>query len=331
MIELSAEYLNQIKQGLEKQKQHQRLRQAANLLNQTRKKDLVEIINATLNEEHCPLITEAQIQFYPQYIGNAGIGMPIDKGLTKIIYDYYYPPASLGQYAHFTDLFALESILTNQKIRLTSTIKRKDEAEFELFYEHHDEIDGYSRDFGTSIYSEDLMKDLFYISLTDNQDSVIDIKRGMWRYFGKNGEGVKLIFEISTEHGDFRRVYYPNSNSSKNKQLVKKLTERISSEFSMPLLFNSISKFGAFYIDAGYEDESEARFLIKKFSDDYPFPFTIHHKDNIPYIELNFESPWGIFKPIQVQPGLKCSRDEVQQIVDQSGLNIEVLSNATSI
>lgn len=326
---LSKEYLESIKKQLDKQKWYDGLRQEAETLNQERRQELLDLVNSTLLEENCPTIIESQIKFYPQYIGNTGIGMPLDKGLTEIIYNYYYPPAPDGEYAHFTDLIALESILSNKKIRLTSTIKRKDHMEFKLFYDDHD-IEGFRRPDDGATKDELLMKDLFYLSLTENKEPAIDIRRGMWDYFGKQGAGVKLIFDISTIHTDFRKVYYPEAPFSEDKQLVRKLMERIYAAFSKPFVFNSISKFGSFYIHAAFYDECETRYLIKRLSDDYPFPFTIHYQDTIPYIELDFVSLWGSFIPIQVQPGVNCDRIEVQRIVDASGLSVEVLPNATS-
>lgn len=327
---LSKEYIEQMKKQMDKFEWYEKLRQEADILNRTRRQDLVDLVNTILGEEHCPHITENQIKFYPQYIGNTGIGMPIDKGLTKIIYNYYYPPSPEGEYAHFTDLVALESILSSQKIRLTSTIKRKDDLEFKLFYEDHD-IEGFKRPADASTQDELLMNDLFYLSLTENKESAIDIKRGMWQHFGKGGTGVKLIFDIKTNHSDFRRVYYPNSAYDVDKQLVKKLMEGINNEFTKPFVFNSISKFGAFYIDSGFDDECETRYLVKRLSDDYPFPFVVQYQDTIPFIELDFVSPWGSLLPIKVQPGLNCDRTEVQRIIYASGLTIEVLPNATSL
>jgi hypothetical protein len=329
-MELSKEYIEQIKKQMEKFEWYENLRHEAEVLNRTRRQELVDLVNSILSEEHCPPITVSQIKFYPQYIGNTGIGLPIDKGLTKIIYNYYYPPAPNGEYAHFTDLSALESILTFKKIRLTSTIKRKNELEFKLFYEDHD-IDGFKRPADASTQDEQLMNDLFYLSLTENRESLIDIKRGMWKYFGKGGTGVKLIFDISTVHSDFRKVYYPDSPFSTDKKLMIKLMERINATFGKPFLFNSISKFGAFYIHSDFDDECETRYLIKRHSDDYPFSFSIQHQGTIPFIELDFVSPWGSFLPIKVQPGLNCNRAAVQSIVDASGLTLEVLPSATSL
>ncbi len=329
-MELSKQYIEQIKQQLEKDKWYAGLHREAEVLNNTRKMELLNLVNAVLTEENCPLITDNQIKFYPQYVGNTGIGMPIDKGLTKIIYNYYYQPAPNGEYAHFTDLVALESILKSKKIRLTSTIKRKDDLEFALFYEDHD-IEGFKRPIDASTQEEALMNDLFYLSLTENKEPSIDIKRGMWQHFGKMGTGVKLIFDIVTTHVDFRTVYYPNSPYSVNKQLVSKLIERINTVFGKPFVFNSISKFGSFYIHSDFDDECETRYLVKRFSDDYPFPFIVQYHNTIPYIELDFVSPWGALLPIKVQPGLNCDRTVVQRIVDESGLTVEVLPNAISL
>lgn len=327
---ISKEYVERIWEQLERNKRYERFRHEAELLNKTKREELVDMVNTALKEEGCPLISVNQIKFYPQYIGNTGIGQPIDKSLTKIIYDYYYPPAPAGEYAHFTDLIAFESILSNKQIRLTSTIKRKDEFEFALFYADHD-IDGFKRSFVSSTQEEALMNDLFYLSLTENKEPEIDIKRGMWRYFGRMGTGVKLILDISTSHSDFRKVYYPNSTYSNDKQLLAKLTERIKAVFGKPFLFNSISKFGTFYIHSEFEDECETRYLIKRLSDDYPFPFTIHFQGTVPYIELDFVSSWGKLLPIKVQPGVNCNLDEVHRIVDASGVTLEILPQATSI
>ncbi|SFW89391.1 hypothetical protein [Chitinophaga sancti] len=323
-------FVEGIREQVERDNRYQELLREADVLNKRERAGLVELINGILQEEKCPLINENQIKFYPQYIGNTGIGVPIDTTLTKIIYDHYYPPAPAGEYAHFTDLTALQSILTNRKLRLTSTIKRKHEFEFTLFYSDHD-IEGFKRPIDNSTMEEGLMKDLFYISLTENKEPEIDIRRGMWQHFGKMGAGVKLIFDITTSHSDFRKVYYPNSSYAADKNLLAKLMDRISEVYGKPLVFKAISKFGTFYIDAGFEDECETRYLIKRYSDDYPFPFVTHFHGDIPFIELDFISPWGKLLPIKVQPGVNCNRDDVQSIVDASGMGLEVLPNVTSI
>lgn len=293
--------------------------------------ELVTLVNEILIEEGCETIDKTQIKFYMEFIGNFSVGETMDNKLSHIIFQYYYPTAQSGEYAHFTSIEALESILTNQKIRLTSMLKRKDEWEFKLFYEEHD-ITGYTRQHGGATYDEYLMSELFYLSLTKNQDSDTDIKRGMWGHFGKGGTGVKLVFDISTNHIDFRKVCYQNDRVQNGVALLQKLDAAIMARFNMPFVFESESKVGGFYISKIFNDEFETRYLIKKGSSNYPFPFQILQNENgIGYIELDFVSRWGNFTPVKIQPGLNCDRNRVLQIVQNSGLNIEVLPNAVSL
>lgn len=327
---MDAEYIQKVKDtqiSLERYERFNRLRLEANELNRTRRNELVDLVNNILQAEGCPLINNAHIKFYPQYVGNTGFGDVIDQSLTRIIYNYYYPAAKNGEYAHFTDLTALDSILKSKKIRLTSTIKRKDDKEYKLFYEDAN-ITGFKRPYNIDFtVDENLMRDLFYISLTKNQDTSVDIKRGMWQYFGRGGYGVKLVFDIDIIHSDFREVCYAEGS----KQLLKKLNDEIGITFDKPLVFNSISKIGSFYIHEDFKDEFETRILVKNGSDDYPFPFKIFDATTIPYIELDFEGELGKIMPVKIQPGMFCNRDDVQKIVESSGLNIQVLPNATSL
>lgn len=315
---------------LEKMKFYDALRVEANQLNRTKKTELVLMINEILSKFNCPLINENQIKFYPQYIGNTGIGTPIDKQLTKIIYDHYYPAAKSGTYAHFTNLEALDGITNQRKLRLTSTYKRKDDLEFALFYVDHN-IEGFKNATSTSASNDELMKNLFYISLTADQAMEIDIQRGIWDYFGVQGTGVKLIFDIETEHIDFRDVHYPNPKKTKSTQLFSRLENKIYSTFRKHLLFNSISKVGSFYIDSKFKDEFETRFLIKNLSDDYFFNFEILNFNGIPYIELDFISEWAKIEPVKVQPGAECDCKLVQEILKKNDSKAVILPNATHL
>jgi hypothetical protein len=306
----------------------EKLKQEANNLNRTRLQDLVNIVNNVLLTEGCPLINDTQIRFFPSYVGDTGVGATMDKQLSKIIYDYYFPKADSGLYAHFTSKEVLQSILSSQKVRLTSTIKRKGDGEFKLFYDDH-LVDGYTKPYNAkSTYDEYLMSELFYMSLTKNQDESTDMKRGLWSYFGRGGHGVKLIFDIQSNHIDFRKVYYQSYQSLTQRALLHKLNSAVQTEFKRPLVFASISKIGSFYISLSFQDEFETRFLVKYASDDYPFPFEIKKDGDIPYIELDFYSMFGTFLPVKVQPGFYCDKNEVEKIVSSSGLNIEVLNNA---
>jgi len=314
------------------EKEIDKLRIAAMKNNEEKLSELVSFVNEILLSEGCQTIDSTQIKFYPQSIGNTFIGETLTSTyLSEIIYRYYYPTAPSGIYAHFTTLEALESILvTEKKIRLTSMIKRKDDWEFKLFYEEHG-ITGYTREVGNTTLDETLMRELFYMSLTDNKTEEIDIKRGIWNYFGVYGKGVKIIFDISTQHIDFRKVCYQNEKIKNKEALLHKLEKGIYEKYKQHFVFASVSKIGGFYISKLFTDEFETRYLIKNGSGSYQLPFTFpiqYNPDQVPYISLNFHSKWGNFIPIKVQPGKNCERDKVLQIVNDSGLGLEVLPNA---
>ncbi|TDO22373.1 hypothetical protein [Pedobacter duraquae] len=296
----------------------------AGKLNKDQKQELLTSVNESLINANCPVITAEQITFMPQSVGNWGMQ---DSTLTTIIFDHYYPPALDGQYAHFTDLNAFDSILKQKKMRLTSPLKRESDDEFIHVYDEYG-MDGYQNSTHPVSGKKALMENLFYLSLTGNQSSDIDMQRGMWDHFGNAGTGVKLVFQITVKnHDSFRKVFYPEISGDLSKDLITNL-KRIAAIYDRPFVINRTSRLGAFYISNVFKDEYETRLLVKKLPE-MPFPFPVHiNSAGIPFIELDFDNKLVNFNLIEVQPGFNCDRSHLQSILDSYHSSATLLPSA---
>lgn len=158
-----------------------------------------------------------------------------------------------------------------------------------------------------------LMKELFSLCLTsDNNNSP-----ALWDYFGFNGTGIKLTFEIDSTIPDFREVYYSDKDNPKQIALLEDLFNTINDTYKYPLSFTYISKIGAFYIHGTYSNEKEYRFLVKTTTEEYkartfvPIPF----EDDVSYIVVPFQdSGLAEFKLKKVTKGPNCSADDFEMI-----------------
>ena len=331
---MNDEYFEKVKAAIQKSIEYEKLQKFANELNETQLNDLIEIVNKILQEKTGETIDKNHIKFYPQYIGNTGIGNTLDKKLSNIIFDYYYPKATEQEYAHYTSVSALIGIICDsKKLRLTSPIKRLKDNEFKLFYSDHN-LKGYEKEENNVSYDEQLMRDLFYISFTEVKNELLDDTRFLWDNFGGSGKGVKLIFEIKTDHPDFRKVFYKEQKTKSESSLLNVLAKEIYNKYEKVFVYAGVSKMGSFYIDDDFNKEIETRFLLKRWSEEYEdkFNFEIKNDENgNPFIELDFNSEWGEFKLTKIQPGKECDKQQIEQLVSESGLSIEVLNNARSI
>lgn len=331
---MNDEYFEKVKAAIQKSIEYEKLEKISNELNKTQLNDLIEMVNKILQEQTGETIDKNHIKFYPQYIGNTGIGNTLDKKLSNIIFDYYYPKATEQEYAHYTSVSALKGIICDtKKIRLTSTIKRLKDNEFKLFYADHN-LKGYEKEENGVSYDEQLMRDLFYISFTEVKNELLEDTRFLWDNFGGSGKGVKLIFEIKTNHTDFRKVFYKDQKTKSESSLLHVLAKKIYDKYEKVFVYAGVSKMGSFFIDEKFNKEIETRFLIKRWSDDYgdKFNFEIKNDENgHPFIELDFNSEWGEFKLTKIQPGKECDKQQIEKLVSESGLSIEVLNNARNI
>jgi hypothetical protein len=112
---MNDEYFEKVKAAIQKSIEYEKLEKIANELNRTQLNDLIKLVNKILKEQTGETIDENHIKFYPQYIGNTGIGNTLNKKLSNIIFDSYYPKANEQEYAHYTNVSALKGIICDTK------------------------------------------------------------------------------------------------------------------------------------------------------------------------------------------------------------------------
>jgi len=122
--------------------------------------------------------------------------------------------------------------------------------------------------------------------------------------------GVRIEFEIDTNHCDFRKIYYKDSNFNPNNLLINELNLAIENNYNRKLFISGISKIGMFYLPGSYKIENEVRFAIKQHTDDYEFNFS----DDLDYILLPFKSDYATFKINKIKIGENCTEEQIQEI-----------------
>ncbi|QQS04464.1 MAG: hypothetical protein IPK50_19565 [Fibrobacterota bacterium] len=306
-----------LKQYFEKSEKIEEYRKRLKLANQRQLSeidDLVRITNAILAKNGIlDAIDGSQIKFNANYIGN--ITQVSDKRLSDLIFEKIYPAPTRKIFSHYTKFDKGVSIIENSEFWLFNLLQNFSADEFVLFYREHG-IDGYEQDtevFGTTIGYRALMSEIFALCLTTEENS----SPTLWEYFGNNGTGLKLTFEVESKIPDFREVYYSNITKPEPIKILKDLFGEIQSEFNLPLRFSYISKIGAFYIKGNFANEQEFRFLIKYSADNYnarKLKPTLLGND-ISYITLPFESEYAKFKLIKVEKGSNCDLSAFNKII----------------
>lgn len=299
--------------------------------NQNDLQSLVRDINAVLEHKQCSRISPDDIWVNNRAVTNLMTSDPGKENLSQIIYDHYFKRANSGVYSHYTSLDAFRSIVLSQRIRLTSPIKRIKQGEYSLFYDKYKAFQ-----FKDSIshpgLHRDSMVDLFYISLVKDGSQAYGSSRNMWSDFGDCHRGVRIIFDVNSRHPDFRHVHYTDASTPHKCDLLRMLHE-VCERYNRQFVFASVSKIGAFFVSKSFEDENEVRFLVKKDSDSYGFPFRVKCRLAIPcapYIEMPFDHDFATLKITAVEPGSNCDVDRLNRIVCESGLDIHIQTRANA-
>lgn len=320
MEELSKDQIKAISEKFQQMNRYDERLRAANQLDNDKREELVQLINSILNNNSVPeVINSSHVRFNADYIGNI-VGIT-DKKLSEIIFNAIYPAPKLKVYAHYTTFNGACSILKNKELWMFNLIKNFDAEEFRLFYEEHN-VTGY-RDiretFGVRTDYRSLMSELYSLCLTSD----VNNSSTLWNYFGYQGTGIKLTFEIDSKIPDFREVYYSNKDTPKQIKLLSDLFNEISEKYNYPFNFTYISKIGAFYIHGKFKNEQEYRFLVKRGSDNYDaWDFTpVTFKDDISYIIVPFSSKLAEFKLKKVTKGPNCKKEDfsiIKKIIEDN-------------
>jgi hypothetical protein len=187
--------------------------------------------------------------------------------LSNGLIEHFFPAEKAGiEVAHFTELEKFKAITKSGELRLRPLLNRIDEQEFRHFAEHFGLV-GYLDSENDDPYYKTLMRDLFYASFTDPKPDNEDY---MWQAFGDQGNGVKIIFQISPieNRAEVRRVKYKTKEDAFS-SLIATIMRRIHDECGRHFVMRGISRIGAFYLPLGYclEQEAEIRLLVKSWGE----------------------------------------------------------------
>ncbi|WP_299818087.1 hypothetical protein [uncultured Pontibacter sp.] len=235
--------------------------------------------------------------------------------LSEIIFDYYYPRPQISEFYHFTKLDSAIKILTSEKFRLYNLIKNYDFDEFRTFYNDHN-IDGYRKSYAPNgdLYEKHIMKQTYSLSLAKKSTLNNLQEDSMWEVFADCSKGVKLEFEVQSQHIDFRDIYYKYTSTPNHTLLLKALESHFMSKYNRQFALSKISKIGGFYLPSSYDIENETRFLIKEHTDDYDFNFTVHQEaGDVAFIELPFISKYGSFRIKAIHLGQNCDKQKAKE------------------
>lgn len=244
--------------------------------------------------------------------------------LSKILFDIYYPIPDEKLFYHYTKISALRHILKGN-LKLNSLIKNENYEEFKTFYTDHN-ILGYFEnldDDGTDM-NDSLMKEIYTFCMASKSNLNAENENRLWHSFGDNNNGVRIEFEIETNHCDFRKIYYKDINFNKKNLLINELNLAIANNYNRKLFISGISKIGMFYLPGSYKIENEVRFAIKNHTDDYKFTFS----DDSDHIFLPFKSEYATFKINKIKIGENCTEEQIQEIkllISENGYSEEII------
>ena len=223
---------------------------------------IVIALNEELARAGEPTEFEAQeIAVTPHGVHEVPLG---SRRLSSLLTRLAFPSIAQKRVSHYTSYDSFLAIVETRQLRLYAVRKRITEHELQTLLNELGfrgvEVDPGS---GKPIYDE-LSDDLFYISLTPEQNS-----SHLWKTFAQNATGVRLDFYIEAQIDDFRSISYSPMNSP-----VVKLVRRLRNDFHKLLLLRGISRLCAFHLPSLYGEEHEDRLLLARHAD-YQFPYKI--------------------------------------------------------
>lgn len=247
--------------------------------------------------------------------------------LSQALINHYFPPIlDTSKQAHFTTLDKFRSIVSSNSLRLYTLEKRLNEQEFKPFSEDFG-LTGYLDDSDGEPYYKTLARELFYTSFTNATPAD---EPYLWKIFGAGGDGVKIVFELSVTklRSELRPVKYQTRSQAASSP-IKTINERIQNECGRHFIMRGISRVGAFYLPLGFslEKEEETRLLVKSWGEG-PAHDLIKSDGQYTYIPLTLGVGNNLFcnlSIVEVQAGEKCSKGEVEKLLNDYGLsNIKV-------
>jgi hypothetical protein len=235
--------------------------------------------------------------------------------ITNLLLQNYFPQNNQPEYHHFTNFDALQSIIRNRNLRLTSVSRRYNEKEFNPFYRHHN-MDGYEKRISLAgvTMEQELVNDAFYLSLT-HQNISSETESHLFQGFGK-GNPVKIVFILSNVQTHLRKVYY-----SKTTDLGIALLRDFSTivrNHNRHFVFEGLATIGFFYLPGLLAVEEEYRLLVQRPSAKL-FQLVSGRADEHEYIELPlFQHPLANIRISKIVVSNKTASDQVVKLLSEN-------------
>lgn len=316
-----------------------------NFLNNRHLDEAVQIVNAIIKNSlysNKDSITLSDVKFTDNFLSDREdierkevteedkrtieITFSIKRTLSNILFNIYFPKPKDLIYYHYTKISALRNILRGE-LRLKSLVSNENYDEFKTFYIEHD-ILGYfeNRDYEGTLMKDALMKETYAFCMASKVGLGQENEKSLWNSFADNGRGVRIEFEVKSDHSDFRTIFYRDQNFDVDVRdlVINRLNSVLKNLYKRQLFVSGISKIGAFYLPGQYKIENEVRFVVKKHTDEYQFDFD----DSKGYITLPFKSNFGTFTIKAIKIGLECNTDqraEIEEMIALSNLSSDII------
>jgi hypothetical protein len=234
-----------------------------------------------------------------------------ERKLAKILFDIYYPKVQESGYYHYTKISAFRHIIKGE-LKLKSLIHNDNYDEFKTFYTDHDLL-GYfnTRDYEGTLMKDALMKEIFTFCLASKIGLDDKKENALWQSFGDNKHGIRIEFEITTSHPDFRKIFYKNNITNKADLVINRLRTIIREKYNRDIFIPGVSKIGAFYLPGDYSIENEVRFVVKKHTDEYEF----YYNDFNGNLILPFDNKYARFVIKKIKIGEHATLEEREEIL----------------
>ena len=179
-------------------------------------------------------------------------------GLTRAILDHDLPELSgTATLDHYTDGAGFRGIMQSGELHLSSLTHRLGQGELDTFAWEHG-LDGYVEQNGpVKPLLRDAAADLFYTSFT-----ALPPDDDLWGGFGDQGNGYRLRFKVTPAGaGHLREIRYYGGTT-----LLRQVNDALVGTGLPRFILKGISRVGAFYLPATWQNESETRLLAKRFA-----------------------------------------------------------------
>ena len=268
-----------------------------------------EVITSVLGTAY-PAEARIRLGENPRYLFEVDcIQHPLAEAVLGVNFPRIVGPIELD---HYTSLEHLRGIVESKELRLLSVSRYIDGGEFEAFARDHG-LDGYlTPDVEGKKCSEELSKDLFYLSMTSPGSSN---EKTLWKRFARDGRGVRLRLRVTPKPpADLRKMSYDSNGPT----ALKLINDSLAKD-GLTYLPWSVSRICAFYLPTKFSAEDEVRLLLKR-HDIGPNDVIESDGVNVWPIPLapageTINHGWCEIELIGIKAGRRCGVEAIQHVL----------------